>query len=240
MTVEWKQDEFKTTQIAGKQPNFEGDLSALLPALQTKKITFNTDTLGNPRKFHNYDQIKDATLKMIGVDPKNKEAREHLETTLFALDEETAARTFLQEAALIGMGQSIELPGGESQSGKETTPNPLGGVPIELETTIGLKTNDDRQVQFEMISTFVPESVTRSVAKAIEDMSARQNVPIEKLRKITGEMSVQRKDVTVFSVSKTTGWTTQVDQIRTARVAAGHSAQDRTDTWHISVRKIED
>ncbi len=239
MTIEWKLEDANVKIKAGRLDEFKGDPNALMQFMK-EPIVFDADIFGNPKRFHNYAKMADIIKVAIGDDPQYKSALEYLNKTILSLDDETAARVFLSEAALIGMGQSIETPIGQSVESTQQVPNPLGGPPIDLITILSVKRNDDQNAQFAMTSSFVPDSAAKSIMTVIEGISKSKNIPVEQVRKSMSGFSLDRKDEAEFTVSKATGWTTRVDQTRLIRVRTNQDEKTREEIWTITVEKTTD
>jgi hypothetical protein len=156
---------------------------------------------------------------------------------LLALDDETAARVFLQEAGYIGQGQSFDIPVDEVIEETVKTPNPLGGDPIDFAVSYRLVRDSPESIEIESIGVSDPQSMRESLAKSVEQMARQFGRPIERMREQMADWTIERRDRVTYVIGKEDGWIRNVKLERRSALSLGNETRERLDAWTIDVLK---
>jgi hypothetical protein len=236
LTISWILRDFNAEKIAGETTNSNLDTDVILQFIK-KPILFRTDAFGNPAKLKNLKELRDTFAAAFGNNRSDKQFLEYLDKTLFSLDDETAARVFLQEAALLGRGQSFEVPLNETVEEVVQLPNPLGGPLIDTIVKTRVLRDLSTHAEIETTDRFDPESAKRSIREAVKSLAETSGASAEKIQEQFDKSAIGRDDVAIYSIEKRSGWTQSVALDRKITITIDGVTQERLETWKIQVSR---
>jgi hypothetical protein len=144
---------------------------------------------------------------------------------------------FLQEAALLGRGQSFEVPLNETVEEVVQLPNPLGGPLIDTIVKTRVLRDLSTHAEIETTDRFDPESAKRSIREAVKSLAETSGASAEKIQEQFDKSAIGRDDVAIYSIEKRSGWTQSVALDRKITITIDGVTQERLETWKIQVSR---
>lgn len=206
---------------------------------------------GYPRRLENLDEIR-PKLKQLMTEaielhaaPKLPNTDKVLSSVLGMFDNltpETAARTLLQEAAILATAQGSELEIGEELAYADEVPSLFGIGTMKATGRYLLETVDrqDGTARIRWTRNLDSDDAARVTQEFIRSM-LEKNVPQDKLEAAIAGMAgmkVDRHDEASFEVSLKDGVVRRVDYQVSTLVSQGEQSQTGREIWTLVVRPL--
>jgi hypothetical protein len=206
-------------------------------------IRVATDRSGKPLRVENLEEVRgamramrDNILKPFVGKPKLVEILNQIMSNLLEVDEQTAARNYLDDVPQLATAQSTGMKPGEIRRTTDAVANPLGGGQLKSNVMFHLVSADAATGKVQYVSTrsYDADSMKESLAGITRRMmiAAGENVTSEQVEKMLKEMSLTFDERTVLDVEN--GVTRKISETTHNVVSArGHTLtkhQTRTVT----------
>jgi hypothetical protein len=198
---------------------------------------FETDLFGQPQKIVNRVELQEKMTALFDeIDIKDGGGfKKFMQDNFFSLDDQQFSRFFLQEATLLGQGQSFELPRTGNIEGFEELPSPFGGGTVKSMSRLRFVSENEDEVVFELSASFDPESVKKLVADMMQKMATELKKPLNPAKAALESLDVKADDLITYHVSKADGWTTKIVRDKNTKSVAEGKSLERRDQWEIAV-----
>lgn len=170
-----------------------------------------TDRSGKPLRVENLDEVRgamramrDNILKPFADKPKLVEILNQIMTNLLEVDEQTAAKNYLDDIPQLAKAQSTGMKPGEIRRTSDTVANPLGGGQLKSNVMFHLVSADASTGKAQYVSTrsYDADSMKESLAGVTRRMmmAAGENVTPEQVEKMLKEMNMTFDERAVIDV----------------------------------------
>jgi hypothetical protein len=170
-----------------------------------------TDRSGKPLRVENLDEVRgamramrDNILKPFADKPKLVEILNQIMTNLLEVDEQTAAKNYLDDIPQLAKAQNTGMKPGEIRRPSDAVANPLGGGQLKSNVMFHLVSVDASTGKAQYVSTrsYDADSMKESLAGITRRMmmAAGENVTPEQVETMLKEMNMTFDERTVIDV----------------------------------------